>query len=47
MYIYIYMKVKVKHFCFTTVTARLEARMLDIDLSILPPAKLVPTYTAR
>ena len=39
-------KKKVKHFYFTTVTAlyRLEARMLAVDLSVLPPAKLVPTY---
>ena len=38
---------KVKHFYFTTVTAKLEVCMLAVDLSVLPPAKLVPTSTAR
>ena len=54
MYIYIYIClyvcigcIKGKHFYFTTVTAKLEACMLTVDLSELPPAKLVPTYTAR
>ena len=36
-----------KHFYFTTVTAKLKAFMLAVDLSILPPAELVPTYMAR
>ena len=40
-------KVKIKYFYFTTVTAKLEACMLAIDLSGSPPAMLVPTYTAR
>ena len=31
----------------TTVTAKLEACMLAVDLSVLPSAKLVPTYTVR
>ena len=29
------------------VTAKLEACMLAVDLYVLPPAKLVPTNTAR
>ena len=45
--VYMIKKLKVKHFYFTTVTVKLEACMLAVDLSVLPPAKLVPTYTAR
>ena len=46
--IFLLQKVKeVKHFYFTTVTVKLKACMLAIDLSVLPPAELVPTYTAR
>ena len=32
---------------FTTVTAKLEACTLAVDLSVLPPAKLVPTVMAK
>ena len=34
-------------FIVQRLTARLEARMLAVDLSVLPPAKLVPTFMAR
>ena len=40
-------KASLKHFYFTRVTAKLEACMLAVDLSVLPPAELVPNYTAR
>ena len=44
---YLMGKKKGKHFYFTKVTAKLKACILAVDLSILPPAKLVPTYMAR
>ena len=38
---------KGKALLFTSVTAKLEACMLAVDLSVLPPAKLVLTYAAK
>ena len=32
---------------FTTVTTKLEACMLAVDLSVLPPAKQVHNYMAK
>ena len=39
-------KRNIKLFSFITVTAKLKAYTLAIDLSELPSVKLVPTYTA-
>ena len=40
-------KNKVKHFYFTTVTAKLKASLLAVDISVLPPAKLVLIYMVK
>ena len=40
-------KGKGKDFYYTMVTAKLEAWMLAVDLSVLSPARLVPTSMAR